>query len=79
MGYLDGGINAWKNAGLPLDHSKDVTAEDFVEKLSNGIYAIDVRKPDELINGGSVKGLKNVELTVLEAELTKNPNMFPKD
>ncbi|EAR90548.2 metallo-beta-lactamase family protein (macronuclear) [Tetrahymena thermophila SB210] len=79
LGYLDGGINAWKNAGLPLDHSKDVTAEDFVENLSNGIYAIDVRKPDELINGGSVKGLKNVELTVLEAELTKNPNLFPKD
>lgn len=79
IGYLEGGIEAWKNASLPMDHSRDITADEFLQGLTKGFYGIDVRKPDELINQGSVKGVKNVELTVLEAELTKNPNLFPRD
>lgn len=79
IGYLEGGIEAWKNAGLPMDHARDATATELIESLPKGVYAIDVRKPDELINQGAVKGLKNVELAVLEAELTKNPDLFPRD
>lgn len=30
LGYLEGGIAAWKEAGFELDTSKEVTANDFV-------------------------------------------------
>lgn len=79
LGYLEGGIDAWKNAGYPLDHSRTISATDFIELLNQGVYSIDVRKPDELLNQGAVKNLLNIELASLESQLTSNPNLFPKN
>lgn len=49
IGYLDGGIVAWQNAGKQIDQITSISAEEF-EKAYEGnedILALDVRKPGE--------------------------------
>jgi hydroxyacylglutathione hydrolase len=49
LGYLQGGINAWKNAGKELDTIETVTSEKFAEILANdkSINVLDVRRKSE--------------------------------
>jgi glyoxylase-like metal-dependent hydrolase (beta-lactamase superfamily II)/rhodanese-related sulfurtransferase len=49
MGYLEGGIDAWKNAGKELDRITSITAAELAEILKNEPDApvLDVRKPTE--------------------------------
>jgi hydroxyacylglutathione hydrolase len=48
IGYLNGGINAWKNAGEETTSITSITADEFSGKLSNAsIDVLDVRKPGE--------------------------------
>ncbi len=49
IGYLEGGIAAWRNAGAALDTIASISAAEF-EVLANGdphLNALDVRKPGE--------------------------------
>ena len=50
-GYLDGGIDAWRNAGLPVRSLPGVVSEDAVPWLEMGAQPLDVREPDELERG----------------------------
>ncbi|MET3112330.1 hydroxyacylglutathione hydrolase [Pedobacter sp. CG_S7] len=49
IGYLSGGLAAWKLAGKGVEEIKSLSAEEFVAVLKNnpGINVLDVRKPGE--------------------------------
>lgn len=48
IGYLDGGIQAWIDAGKEVDYLENITAGQFKTKLeSTEISVLDVRKPSE--------------------------------
>ena len=49
IGYLEGGIDAWKNAGKELDMITSVNVEETAIKMAEGNTVIDVRKPGEYI------------------------------
>lgn len=50
LGYLKGGIEAWKNAGKETANIRSISAEEFASKISSGITILDVRKPGEYDN-----------------------------
>ena len=49
LGYLLGGIDAWKKAGKETDHIESITATSLAEKVKDGEFVniLDVRKPGE--------------------------------
>lgn len=49
IGYLDGGIEAWKKAGLEVDTIKSITSEQLAEivKKNSKTHILDVRKKSE--------------------------------
>jgi len=47
LGYLKGGFEAWKSAGLEYDTVSSVTAGELEEKLAEKVPVFDVRKPNE--------------------------------
>jgi len=48
LGYLKGGIDAWKEAGKDLEIVRSISAEDFESELNGEeIRILDVRKPEE--------------------------------
>lgn len=48
LGYLEGGIEAWKNAGKDIDTLESISAEEFAEKAkATEINILDVRKDGE--------------------------------
>jgi hydroxyacylglutathione hydrolase len=53
-GYLAGGMKAWENAGLPLQHLPQITVHDLHEHLDD-TQVLDTRSPDEW-DAGHVSG-----------------------
>ena len=51
LGYLAGGMEAWKKAGKELAQIKSISAEEYAEKLAAGSVerTLDVRKPTEFL------------------------------
>jgi rhodanese-related sulfurtransferase len=48
LGYLEGGIDAWKAAGKDIDTLKSILAEEFAERYKNeSINILDVRRDGE--------------------------------
>ncbi len=48
LGYLNGGIDAWKNSGKEVDQVNRITADQFKSELTIGrSYVLDVRKESE--------------------------------
>lgn len=62
-GYLDGGVEAWKNSGEPLDLIIDIDVDEFAMDLPNDrrLEILDVRKEGEF-SEGHVKGATNMPL-----------------
>lgn len=54
IGYLEGGMSAWKAAGKTVEHEKSITAEEFMNAYAAGAATLDVRKPGEF-EGGHLK------------------------
>ena len=51
-GYLPGGAEGWRQAGLPLAQVKQITAEELAERLANrSIGVLDVRREGEFQAG----------------------------
>jgi rhodanese-related sulfurtransferase len=47
-GFLDGGVTAWKQAGLPIATLNEMTVQQLEEQMSNGhIQVLDVRREPE--------------------------------
>lgn len=73
LGYLDGGIEAWKNAGFETDGIASVSPEVFAEQLaSDGKIVVDSRKPGEFANG-HVENALNIPLDFVNEQLAQVP------
>jgi hydroxyacylglutathione hydrolase len=53
-GSLEGGMNAWRAAGMPVRSLPAIAAADTVPWLEMGAQPLDVREPDELERGAIV-------------------------
>src|SRR5688572_17040052 len=73
-GYLDGGIEAWKKAGKPLDTIASVTPEEFAKRVREGAKVLDVRRISEA-EAGHIKDAQVIPL----AELEENMNAVDKE
>ncbi|MBS1587297.1 MAG: MBL fold metallo-hydrolase [Bacteroidetes bacterium] len=65
-GYLDGGFEAWKNAGEKMDLIIDIEADELAMDMphDNKLEVVDVRKPSEF-EAGHVKSAVNAPLDTL--------------
>jgi hydroxyacylglutathione hydrolase len=60
-GYIDGGMEAWREAGLPVRSLPTIGPDDVVSWMEKGAQPLDVREPDELELGG-IAGAVSVPL-----------------
>lgn len=75
IGYLDGGLEAWKTAGMEIDTLNSISAEEFSKLYeANKDYVFDVRREGEFV-AEHVDGAKNTQLDYLNTYLSE----FPKD
>lgn len=65
-GYLEGGFEAWQQAGQKIDLIIDVEPDELAMDIpfDNKLQVIDVRKPAEF-DAGHVKGAENIPLSEL--------------
>jgi len=73
-GFLDGGVDAWKNAGKPMDTVTSIDPPEFADRVHNGEKVLDVRKITEA-EEGHVKGATVIPL----AELKQNLDALDKN
>jgi hydroxyacylglutathione hydrolase len=74
-GYLDGGVQSWRDARLPVDSIEQVSVAQLKEQMSNSdLQILDVRRPAEYV-GGHVPRAVNAPL----ASLDKSPLPLEKD
>lgn len=66
QGYLDGGIEAWKNAGERIDMIIDIEPDELAMDIPHDtkLEVLDVRKPGEF-EAGHVKGATNMPLDTM--------------
>jgi rhodanese-related sulfurtransferase len=72
LGYLNGGFDAWKNAGNEVDTVTRITAEEFAEKFKQEPIVIDVRKPGEFA-AEHVDGAKSIPLDFINEDMAQFP------
>ena len=80
IGYLEGGMTAWRNAGKDVDKINTIRAEEFATKFKNDptINILDVRKPTEFA-ASQVLGAQNFALDFINknmAEIDKDRSYF---
>jgi rhodanese-related sulfurtransferase len=80
IGYLDGGFDAWKKAGMETDTIQRVDAKEIGDRLQSGeeLNILDVRKASEY-NSEHVKGAENAPLDFINdsmAHVDKNKTYF---
>ena len=69
LGFLDGGIDAWTEAGKEIDTVKSISAEEFAEEFAKGnLDVLDVRKPTEFA-GSHINGAINLPLDYINEEM----------
>lgn len=74
IGYLKGGIEAWKSAGKEVDTVTRISADDFAERFKAEPIVIDVRRPGEFA-AEHVDGAKSIPLDFINEDMSQ----FPKD
>jgi hydroxyacylglutathione hydrolase len=73
IGYLDGGIEAWKSAGKEIDTIISIPATEFEKrKLAEDIQVIDVRKESEFLSEHVLDAM-NMPLDDLNAHISEVP------
>lgn len=70
-GYLQGGINTWKNAGKKIETIESISAVDFVNKINNDSNIIDVRKKGEVETTGIIENAQHICLSGFQDQLNK--------
>ena len=71
IGYLEGGFNAWLNAGKQVDCIKSVTVNELADKMAqNNIHIIDVRKKSEYDSEHILEAV-NAPLDFMNDSMTK--------
>ena len=72
-GYLDGGVESWRAAGLPVDAIDQVTVAQLKEQMANSdLQIVDVRRPAEYVNGHVPRAF-NAPLASLDKSLGPLP------
>lgn len=81
-GYLDGGYDAWKNAGEAIDMIIDVEADELMMDIphDNNLVVVDVRRPTEFADG-HLKDALNLPLNditdpAMMASLEEDQNLY---
>jgi rhodanese-related sulfurtransferase len=78
LGYLEGGMNAWKNAGFETDRINSISPEQFSNEIKNNTIVIDARKPSEY-EAEHVENALNIPLDTINSNLDlvpKNDNFY---
>ncbi|HEX3251239.1 MAG TPA: rhodanese-like domain-containing protein [Pyrinomonadaceae bacterium] len=76
-GYLEGGVQSWQDAGLPVDAIAQVSVSQLKEQMANSdLQIVDVRRPGEYVSG-HVPSALNAPLASLDKSL--NPLPLKKD
>jgi glyoxylase-like metal-dependent hydrolase (beta-lactamase superfamily II)/rhodanese-related sulfurtransferase len=72
IGYLQGGIEAWKQAGKEVDEIESITAEELAARLEKdpGLAIVDVRKESEYL-AEHIKGAENRPLDYINDQVAK--------
>jgi glyoxylase-like metal-dependent hydrolase (beta-lactamase superfamily II)/rhodanese-related sulfurtransferase len=71
LGFLKGGIDAWKGAGKETDSVKSIPATEFAEDFKSGdLNVVDVRKPSEF-SAEHVEDAANHPLDYINEEMEK--------
>lgn len=70
IGYLKGGMEAWKASGLPIQTTGNVTAQEFVDGLNNDSIKrpLDVRKCGEF-DTSHIQGIERLQLDDIHEKL----------
>ncbi len=77
LGCLDGGIEAWKNAGKTTDTLESISAEEFGHRLNtDNIFVVDVRKQSEYMSE-HVVDVHNSPLDFINKEFINLPDNQP--
>jgi len=74
LGFLAGGFDAWKNAGMEYDTLNSVTASELEGKINAKALVFDVRKPGEF----EAEHIENVPSTPLDF-INEHLAEFPKE
>jgi hydroxyacylglutathione hydrolase len=72
-GFLDGGVQSWKDAGFPVETIPQVSVAQLKEQMANtDLQIVDVRRPMEYVNG-HVPSAFNAPLASLDKSLGPLP------
>jgi len=71
IGYLDGGMTAWKKAGKETDHIKRISPDHVadIQKKNSSIHILDVRKKSEFLSAHVIDA-ENAPLDFLNDSMT---------
>lgn len=72
LGYLAGGITAWKIAGYETDNVPTVSPEEFATAMEQTPLVVDSRKPGEYASG-HIPGALNIPLDAVNERLEEIP------
>jgi len=78
IGYVKGGVQAWKDSGRELDRIENITPQELLERVKGNIEILDVRKPSEF-SSQHVEGAENFPLDYINEhfqELDKNTKYY---
>ncbi|HKV35376.1 MAG TPA: MBL fold metallo-hydrolase [Pyrinomonadaceae bacterium] len=72
-GYLEGGVQSWREAGLPVETIPQLSVAELKEQMANDeLQIVDVRRPGEYVNGHVPRAL-NAPLASLDKSLGPLP------
>lgn len=72
-GYLEGGVQSWRDAGLPVETIPQLSVAELKEQMANDeLQIVDVRRPGEYVNGHVPRAL-NAPLASLDKSLGPLP------
>lgn len=72
-GFLEGGVQSWRDADLPVETIPQVSVAELKERLADGeLQIVDVRRPGEYVNGHVPRAL-NAPLASLDKSLGPLP------
>lgn len=72
LGYLNGGIEAWSNAGFETDSIKSISPEEFSSQLTSTSIVVDARKPGEY-EAEHVENALNIPLDTINENFQSVP------
>lgn len=73
LGYLEGGLETWKNAGFETASINSVTATEVAVLVKDNIHILDVRKSSEYLSE-HVVGAENIPLDYINSNMDKVDN-----